>query len=184
LARTDGGSGGQTVDACGDLCGRCHVCNTDTKVCQIDPDSTWTITAVSASIAPKQPNGADWDAPGEDGTGPEPDPFCQFEGVQDKLDSAFDGASKIVTDSTMPIWNDVVTPAGHPVAASKLMSTSLSWKLWVGDDDGCGPTSCVAQEICEIHTLSANALERGEALFEDVGSCESLVLKLDCVTPP
>jgi hypothetical protein len=99
-------------------------------------------------------------------------------------DPAFGGVTRTVDDSTMPFWNQVVTPAMHPVAASVLVSPVVGrWKLWVGDDDGCSTGSCLAQEICEVDSLSPNALESGQALFQNIMSCNSLVLKLACVTP-
>jgi hypothetical protein len=176
------GAGGSTPDAgpnsaCPHPCGPCHVCS-PLGTCEIDPLSNWNITCVSAVVSPTKANGQAWDAFGEPRGGPGPDPFCQFQTNKDTLDQAHDGVSATIDDTTMPTWNDLVTPV--PVLAKTLLSASAYWMLWIGDDDGA-----TAEPICHIYPpLSANALESGHAQFANIEYCSSVTLKLDCVTAP
>jgi hypothetical protein len=81
-----------------------------------------------------------------------------------------------------PVWNYDVTPSGIPIKASDLMSTSKTWRLWIGDDDGCTARGCFGQEICEIdQPLTAGALIDGQVTHQNLMSCLSMTVKFVCV---
>ncbi|HVU50069.1 MAG TPA: hypothetical protein VHL80_05255, partial [Polyangia bacterium] len=168
------GTGGAACAACGG----CLLCNAASGACDVDPSSTWDIVCGSASIKPTQPNGATWDphTPTSDGTAP--DPFCQFEMPANTTNGA---SSPTLRDTFTPMWNYDVTPNGKAIKASDLMSTAKTWRLWIGDDDGCTARGCVGQEICEIdQPLEASAFTAGQVTRQNLGSCLSVTVKLVC----
>jgi hypothetical protein len=175
---------GRSNDSCGHggvacaACGGCLLCNAS-GTCDVDPSSTWDIVCGSASVKATQPNGATWDPPGGPPGSTNPDPFCQFEMPANTANGA---ASPTIPNTFTPVWNYDVTPNHNPIKASDLMSTNKTWRLWIGDDDGCTARGCVAQEICEIdQPLPASALVAGQLTRDNVGSCISLTVKFVCM---
>jgi hypothetical protein len=113
---------------------------------------------------------------GPDGTNP--DPFCQFEMPAKSLATAT--ISRTIPDTFTPVWNVDMTPASGPIKAQDLLTKS--WRLWIGDDDGCTPHACFGQEICEIgqpNIMSSDFLA-GQISLQNVMSCQSLTVKLVC----
>jgi hypothetical protein len=164
-------------------CGGCEICSAS-GTCDIDPASSWDVVCVSAVLAPTLPNGQPWD-PGNGADKPAPDPFCQLEEVANQVDSATGKSTNTIQDTYTPSWNFDVTPAGHPMPASKLLSTSAPWRIWVGDDDGCNATGCFGQEACEIdQPLPASALSTGQLTVQNRQSCLSFTVKFVCMSPP
>jgi hypothetical protein len=164
-------------------CGPCQTC-TAAGSCDIDPASTWDIVCVSAKLASTQPNGAAWDPSAPGPNGPLPDPFCQYERVSGLVDPSNAAVTSTITDTLTPMWSQNVTPAANPPTASWLLSSSTGWRLWVGDDDGCTASGCVAQEACEIDgPLPKSALETGTLVIENRASCVQLYVKFNCTAP-
>ena len=154
-----------------------------TGACDVDPASTWDIVCGSAVIAPTQPNGATWDPPGLGPNGTNPDPFCQFEMPAGTTNPNQGKSSPTIPDTFTPVWNYDVTPSG-PIKASDLMSTTKTWRLWIGDDDGCTARGCFGQEICEIdQPLPADALISGQLTKQHLMSCISMTIKFVCMSP-
>jgi hypothetical protein len=173
---------GRSVDHCGtggvtcEPCGGCQVCN-DAGFCDVDPASTWDIICAQATIAMSPPGGGTWDPHTSGGDGTAPDPFCEFEMPAHMVTAATAGVTPTLPDTFTPVWNADVTPQGKAIKASDLMSTSKTWRLWVGDADGC----CTGQEICEIdQPLTAGALLAGQVVHENLMSCLSLTVKFVC----
>jgi hypothetical protein len=178
---------GRTTDSCGHggaacaPCGGCMLCNAS-GACDVDPSSTWDVVCVSAVVAPTQPNGQTWDPKSNGPNGPNPDPFCQFEMPANTTNPNQGASSPTIVDSFTPMWNYDVTPASGPIKASDLMSTAKTWRLWIGDDDGCTARGCVGQEICEIdQPLPASALVTGQLTRQNLASCISLTVKFVCM---
>jgi len=175
---------GRSVDRCGtggvtcEPCGGCQVCN-DAGFCDVDPSSTWDVICAQATVAMSPPGGGTWDPKTSGGDGTAPDPFCEFEMPAHMVTAATAGVTAALPDTFAPVWNTDVTPQGKAIKASDLMSTSKTWRLWVGDADGC----CVGQEICEIdQPLTAGALLAGQSVHENLMSCLSLTVKFVCTT--
>jgi hypothetical protein len=177
---------GHANDTCGHggaacaPCGGCLLCNSS-GACEVDPSSTWDVVCDSATIKQTQPNGATWDPHTASADGTNPDPFCQFEMPANTTNPNLGKSSPTVMDSFTPMWNYDVTPSGKPIKASDLMSTAKTWRLWVGDDDGCSAKGCVGQEICEIdQPLEASAFVAGQITRQNLGSCLSVTVKFVC----
>jgi hypothetical protein len=177
---------GRANDRCGNggaacsPCGKCLLCNAS-GVCDVDPSSTWDVVCVQATIAPLQPNMTTWDPHTAGPDGPNPDPFCQFEMPTNTTNPALGKSSLTIPDTFTPVWNADVTPSGKPIKASDLMSSTKSWRLWIGDDDGCTARGCVGQELCEIdQPLTAGALISGQIVEQNLGSCLSMTVKFVC----
>ena len=168
------GNGGAACSACGG----CQLCS-GAGTCDIDPSSTWRVVCGQATIAMTQPNGANWDPRMGAVGGTEPDPFCEFEMPAGSLTNA--KVSPTVTDSFSPVWNYDVTPNSQPIKAADLMSTAKTWRLWVGDDDGCNGHGCAGQEICAINQpLAASVLKAGQLTEKNIASCTSLTVSFVC----
>ena len=175
---------GRSLDRCGDkgvacaTCGKCQICN-GSGTCDVDPSSTWDVVCYSATIASTQPSGMTWDPRGSAVDGVAPDPFCQFEMPANSLTGA--RVSPSIADTYTPTWNYDITPNAKPIKAADLMSSVKTWRLWIGDDDGCNARGCMGQEICEIdQPLTAGSLLAGQLVEKNVGSCLSLTVKFVC----
>jgi hypothetical protein len=170
------GNGGQACKACMP----CEMC-TGAFVCDIDPNSDWTIVAVSASVDSSPSRGGNWDPAGGMVGGKDPDLFCQFEQPPKVVNNTTTGVTDTIKDVFSASWNTVITPSGKFVKASDLMTTQKPWRLWVGDDDGCGLNGCVGETMCEIDPpLSASVLHTGTLTKDNYMFCKSLVLKFLC----
>jgi hypothetical protein len=170
----DGGGGD------GGACGPCQPCETCVAgACKVDPASQWLIVCASAQLSMTPPTGpgTTWDPKSGAIGGTAPDPFCEFEMPAGAVTLATAGVTDTIVDSFTATWGQVVSPAGKTVKASDLMSTTTSWRIWVGDDDGNG----VGQVACQIQQpLSANALHTGQLTVQNIGSCVSLTVQFLC----
>jgi hypothetical protein len=181
-ARDGGGGGGGDAGGGSDAggCGPCQPCETCVAgACKVDPASNWLIVCVSAQLSMTPPTGpgTTWDPKTGALGGTAPDPFCQFEMPAGSVTLATAGVTDTVVDSFTPTWGQTVSPAGKTVKASDLMSTSTTWRLWVGDDEGNG----TGQVACQIwQPLSANALHTGQLTVQNVSSCVSLTVQFLC----
>lgn len=113
------------------------------------------------------------------GTGP--DLFCEFEQPPHMVNAASAGVTDTITDQTAATWNTVISPAGRFIKASDLMTTTKPWRIWVGDDDGCGLNGCSGEPLCEIDPpLTAAVLRAGTLSKDNYMLCKTLVLKFLC----
>ncbi|HEX4405323.1 MAG TPA: hypothetical protein VH560_10875 [Polyangia bacterium] len=157
-------------------CGSCQLCS-DAGACTVDPSSTWHVFCGQATIAMSPPGGGTWDPHSASGDGTQPDPFCEFEMPAHQVSATTAAVSATLPDTFTPVWNADITPQKKGIKASDLMSTAKTWRLWVGDADGC----CAGQEICELdQPLPAAALLTGQASYQNLMSCLSLSLKFVC----
>jgi hypothetical protein len=170
------GSGG---GAC-QTCSKCEVCSGGSN-CDVDPSSNWTVVCAQATVAMSPDGGGNWDPHSGKVGGIQPDPFCEFEMPAHMVTPNTAGVTDTIVDSFTPVWNQTVTPAGKTVKASDLVSGAKSWRLWVGDDDGCNGNTCQGQLICEItQPLPVAALRAGTMTQQNVGSCLSLTVNFVC----
>jgi hypothetical protein len=170
------GTGGGQCKACG----KCEMC-TNAGTCDVDPGSSWNVVCGSAVMATQPDFGMNWDPHSGAIGGTQPDPFCQFEMPANSVSPDTAGVTDTIIDSFAPTWNQVVSPQGKPVKAADLMSSAKTWRLWVGDDDGCTARGCVGQEACEINQpLTVGALRTGSVTHTNLGSCTSLTVKFTC----
>jgi hypothetical protein len=175
---------GRSLERCGNgggacsTCAKCLLC-TNAGACDVDPNSTWNVVCGQATIATSPPGGGTWD-PHIGSNGTAPDPFCEFEMPAGSLANAANTIAQ--PDTFSPVWNTDITPGGKPIKAMDLMSPSKSWRLWIGDDDGCTVRGgCIGQELCEIHQpLAAGALISGQIVEKNLASCLSLTVKFVC----
>ena len=161
-------------------CAPCQRCGND-GICELDPSSLWQIVCVSASVAASPPGRDFWDTPSEASPTGAPDPFCQFATVATGADANSSGVTTTIMDNFMPSWNQVVTPPGQTVSASDLLDPHASWKLIVGDDDGCTTEGCMAETICSLPPpMNASWLTDGQVTIALPPSCLALSLRLVC----
>jgi hypothetical protein len=127
---------------------------------------------VSATVSPTKPLNVPWDVPGQ-GTNPAPDPVCQF-----VLDGTPQGRTITAFNTTMPAWNQSITP-GMNVMAQLLTSQSDRWEVAVVDEDQ-GPA--MLDPVCSIAPrLTAADLAAGTvALPVSSPNCSSLTIQLVC----
>jgi hypothetical protein len=166
---------------CAPCANNCETCN-DSGACDIKPSSDWTIVCEQAKVAMLTSSGMNWDPRSGAIGGIDPDPFCQFEMPTGSVTMATAGVTDTIVDSFTPVWNETITPMGKTVKAADLMSSSKTWRIWVGDDDGCTTKGgCVGQEICEVdQPLTAGALLSGQLVEKNLMSCLSLAVKFVC----
>ena len=117
--------------------------------------------------------------------GSAPDPFCEFENPAGQVSSTTAGVTDTIVDDATATWNQVITPPGMTIAASALMANNPTWKIWVGDDDGCnGPSGCLGDIACTYEsTIPETALRAGEITISNRMSCTSLKLQFVCQAP-
>ncbi len=163
------GSYGRACAACAD-CLRCS----SRGVCEVDPGSTWGLTAVSAVLDPLMPNGDPWDGPREKFGGSEPDPFVQLE---IPVDNAV-GYTSTLVDTTIPAWNEPLALGKNPGTfhASDVLPGGQMFELWVGDEDT--PLSDVMCAVTD--PFDPDVFLTRQLTFTNIGSCQSLVLSLVC----
>ena len=156
-------------------CGGCQTCSLSGQ-CRVDPNSRWTIIAVSAQLST-----SNWDRNFGDVGGPLPDPFCEYENPAGQVSTSTAGVTDTVIDTLKPTWNQVISPAGVTVAASTLMSNNPTWQIWVGDDDGCANPSCLADVACTIkQPITESQLRAGQLIVTKQQSCESVTINFMC----
>lgn len=162
------------------VCGGCLRCS-NTGSCEVDPMSQWTMTAVSATIAPKYPDGSDWD-PGQRLGAALPDPFVQFEmppvpASGNPQPGGVTGDTTTKMDTLSPLWNESILQPGTPVRARDLLAGGKPWLLWVGDEDD----KLSADLVCQIMSpMDPTAFAAGGITRKNLGSCVSLSIKLTC----
>ena len=170
------GRGGSACQACGG-CQRCS----NTGSCDVDPMSRWTMTAVSATIAPKYPDGTDWDM-GQKLGAALPDPFVQFEMPPiprsgNPPPGGVTGDTTTKMDTLSPVWNESILQPGTSVQARDLLAGGKSWLLWVGDED----EKLSADLVCQIMSpMDPAAFAAGGITRTNLDSCLSLSIKLTC----
>lgn len=168
--------------ACG-ACGPCQRCGAG-GACEIDPASAWQIVCVSASVAASPPGRDRWDPPTPTSASAAPDPYCQFVATTVASQAGADnsGITTTIADSFTPSWNQVVTPPGRTISAAALLDPNATWKLIIGDDDGCTPDQgCIAETICTLSPpFDAASLADGQFSMPVAPSCEALTLRLVC----
>jgi hypothetical protein len=182
------GTGGAACSAC-DGCFQCVA-----GLCQVDPQSSWTVTCASATVTPTRA-GAVWD-PSEPGIrgvlrelglgdGPLPDPFCQL-----RIDGTPQSQTSDQLDTLNPSWNESIDPSGssgrsdssgksgRALLASELMSPTTHWTVYVGDDDG---SPRMVDDICEVAPLPSDSdFAAGGMTFTTEESCTRLTIQLTC----
>lgn len=164
------GRGGGTCQACGG-CQRCS----PGGACELDPQSHWQMTAVSAMVNPHAPNfNGQWDPMGQKSGGPLPDPFAQFEmPVGNPI-----GWTSTLIDTTAPMWAEPLVPPGTAVPAGDLLPGGMQWQIWLGDEDA----NQQADVICELNgPITAADFAAGGFTRMNVGSCSSVKIGLMCV---
>jgi hypothetical protein len=160
---------GRACEACAD-CLRCS----SRGVCEVDPGSTWGLTAVSAVLDPLMQNGDPWDGPRQKFGGSGPDSFVQLE---IPVDEAV-GYTSTLIDTTMPDWNEPLTLGRGPgtFQAGDVLPGGQMFRLWVGDED-----TPYSDPMCVItDPFDPDVFLTRELRFTKLDSCQSLVLSLVC----
>jgi hypothetical protein len=140
--------------------------------CALDPASLWKVRCVSATIAQTKPNGDAWD-PGL-GAAAAPDPQCAF-----WLGNSSAAETSVLSNTFMPMWDESITPTSR-FTASLLMSQAMPWSIRVTDDDSPNGDEL----ICSVSpALDAAVFSSGLGTFAPTGSCLSLQIGLECVSP-
>jgi hypothetical protein len=163
------GNAGSACQPCGD-CLRCSA----RGVCEVNPASSWGMTAVSAVLDATKPNGAPWDSAGVKFGGPAPDPFVQLE-----IPSGTPvGYTDTLVDTTTPAWNQPLALNGPTTfQARDLLAGGQGFRLWVGDEDN----NLLSDVMCEItDPLDPDVFLAGGLSVMNLASCQSLVLQLTC----
>jgi hypothetical protein len=180
-----GGAGGGAT-GCNPGCAPCERC-TAAGACDIDPNSLWDLTAVSATLNPNDGPAAlaaPWDVAGEPLGGALPDPFCQLEIPSRQSVSHTD----TIIDTVTPDWSALtpatgaqLNPAGAPLRAGDFMVGGLSWLLWIGDNDGGLGDATLGETMCQINgPLTSADFRAGGWTTTNVESCISAKFKLTC----
>ncbi len=162
-------------------CGPCQRCGSDGG-CELDPGSPWEIVCVSAAVAAAPPGRDSWDDPTPTSASAAPDPYCQFVTAAGNAAASAMGLTTTSADTFMPTWNQVVSPPGQTVKAGDLLDPHGTWKLIIGDDDGCpAQQGCIAETICVLSPPMSQAwFTDGEVTMPVAPSCQSLTLRLVC----
>ncbi|HEX2658985.1 MAG TPA: hypothetical protein VHU40_11965, partial [Polyangia bacterium] len=134
-----------TNDRCGmggaacAACGKCFKCSAAGS-CDLDPASIWNVVCGSATIDATMANGQEWDqgvgpgglgGPGSSNNGGLPDPVCQY-----LTGATVQKQTSTLSDTLMPAWNAVISPAA--TSAKTLMSSTSRWSVKIIDDDTTG----------------------------------------------
>ena len=170
-------------------CGPCEICSSsgfNTNSCAIDPNSQWTIVAVSAQVTMTPPGGGTWDPPHGDEGGSAPDLFCEYENPANDVSATTAGVTDTVVDVFTANWDQTFTPVGVTVSASALMASKPAWRIWVGDEDCSSPTNCgtAGQIACSYQQpISAASLMSGGTTISNYQNCVALQLSFVCQAP-
>jgi hypothetical protein len=147
-----------------------------TGACELDPESHWQLSAVSAVLNAMAPfgNGRPWDPqPGNVG-GPLPDPFAVFE---IPLPTVV-GTTSTIMDTTNPMWKQPLLPPGTAIPAGDLLPGGAQWKIWIGDEDA----NQQAQVMCDLNgPIVAGDFAAGGFTRMNAGSCYSVTIGLTCI---
>lgn len=186
------GVGGAGAPVCPTPCGPCQRCGASHS-CEVDPASTWDVSAIAASINPVDPNvkasnaTKDWDVDtgGEIG-GSQPDPFVELDYLSTAVMPI--GHTTPITDTLLPNWGALMGPAAAllnpmnaPVHASDLMAGGKSWLITVFDDDVDTAVGPFGEIICDINgPLTSADFINGGFTRVNVDSCFSVSIKLTC----
>ncbi len=165
------GRGGGACQACGS-CQRCSFAG----ACELDPQSHWQLSAVSAVLngMPPYGNGRPWDPQAGDMGGPLPDPFAQFEIPIPTVV----GTTSTILDTTNPMWKQPLLPPGTAIPASDLLPGGAQWKIWIGDEDA----NQQAQVMCDLNgPIAAGDFAAGGFTRMNAGSCYSVTIGLTCI---
>jgi hypothetical protein len=108
-------------------------------ICELNPESNWTVSCISAAVDATKQNGSEWDGPGSPGPGGAlPDVLCRLMRNNNEV-----GETSTVNDQQNPTWNQ---PVGQ-VTARMAMSQNNDYTIFLGDDDG--PTTTI-DTICQL----------------------------------
>lgn len=185
-----GGAGGAPV--CTTPCGPCQRCGAN-HTCEVDPASTWDVSAIAASINPvdsnvKPPLAPNWDV--DNGTeigGSKPDPFVELD-YQSTTNTPIGHTSPII-DTLLPNWGALsgptaalLNPVNAPVRASDLLAGGKNWSITVYDEDvDAGANGLFGEIICDINgPLTSADFINGGFTRVNVDSCFSVSINLTC----
>jgi hypothetical protein len=169
LTRAHCGNSGSACQPCGD-CLRCSA----RGACEVNPTSTWGMTAVSAVLDATKPNGDPWDSAHDKFGGAGPDPFVQLE-IPNGTPVGF---TDTLVDTTTPAWDQPLALNGPTTfQARDLLAGGPGFRLWVGDEDN----DLLSDVMCEIgDPLDPDVFLSGELSVMNLASCQSLVVQLTC----
>ena len=158
-------------------CAPCFQCSANGTTCALNQASQWTLSCVSATIAPQKPGplGPFWDlsGPGSPPTATAPDRFCEFQ-----LDRVGQADTGVLTDTFSPMWNQSIAPTNTNLTPNFLISQAGNWSIFVGDDDGGLQRF---ENVCTVSPmLTAANFTTGIVKFANVQSCTSLTIQLVC----
>jgi hypothetical protein len=193
----DGGGGGGRMGTGGAQCQACAACErcSSTGTCEIDPQSRWDLSVLSATLNPTDPHnqpsdGTAWDGPQELG-GPLPDPFCEL-GVPFIDQSGTPTVEVIgrvpsIRDTLTPSWSTAVAPAlpllhpvAEPIRAVDLLAGGRPWVITIGDDDGAAQFPS-GETMCQIDgPLETSDFRAGGFARTNLDSCFTAIFKLVC----
>ena len=172
-------------------CGPCQRCNAS-HTCEVDPASTWDLSAVSASLNPVDPNvrppdPTNWDLPSGEVGDVLPDPFVQLDFLSNPVVPPI-GHTAIIIDSTLPNWGALgsataalLNPTGSPVRAGDLMDGGKNWQITVFDDDIDTAAGPFGETMCAIKGSLASAdFLNGGFTRTNTGACFAIIIKLTC----
>jgi hypothetical protein len=134
------------------------------------------MVCVSAIVSATKTGGAQWD-PAMAMTNPTAglaDPVCELFLNQSSTAAA---TTSVQMNTSTPKWNQSITPSSPSLTASLLMSQSMPWSIYVGDDD----MSLSPETICRISPqLSSADFAAGDVTFPKTEDCTSVTVKLTC----
>jgi hypothetical protein len=164
-----GGEGGR--GGAGGSCGVCPACmRCMNGACSVDPTSLWKVRCIRAAITATKPGGEPWDAFAASAAAP--DPQCSF-----WLGNAVAAQTSALSNTFAPMWNESITPTSR-FSGGLLSSQASPWSIRVTDEDQPG-----SDAVCSVSpALDATAFAAGLASFT-AGSCTTLVIGMECVSP-
>jgi len=176
-------------------CAACERCS-GAGACEVDPESHWDLSVVSAILDQADPHndpsdGPDWDLPPEPSGGSLPDPFCEldvpFIDAQGDPSIEVIGQVPAIIDTITPNWATAVAPAqpllnpaAKPIRAGDLIAGGKPWFIVIGDDDA-GSQSPSGEMMCQIDgPLTTSDFRTGGFVRRNLDSCVSATFKLTC----
>jgi hypothetical protein len=178
--QSGGGAGGVGLGGRGGLggtiggCSACPACtHCANGACSPDPGSLWKVVCVGATIVATRPNGDPWDPPLRLGDTTAPDPQCAF-----WVGNFLVSETSVLSNTFTPTWDESITPSSR-FSASLLSSQSNPWSIRVTDDDPLPG----ADPICSVSPVLDDAAFASRSATFTAGSCTTLEIGLDCVSP-